>query len=126
MLALSIPIALPSQNKYLGRGFWNLHNDKKLFQQHLGHAFLVAKANGHVSKEFIPPCVVKRSVKIVTYRRRFIDQDNLSCKALLDALTRLEFIKDDSPRWIDLKQPVQLKVGRDVPEWTLIELRNVR
>jgi Holliday junction resolvase RusA-like endonuclease len=110
-------------NRYLGRGFWRLHSDKKKLEQLVGEAFLIEKANGRVPPSYIAPCTVKRSVRITTFRKRIIDQDNISTKALLDVLKRLEFIKDDSPRWLTLIQPTQVSVGKHGIESTVVEIK---
>lgn len=123
MIRLLVPIALPSQNSYLGRGFWRLHSDKKRMEQLIGESFLIEKANGRIPPYYIAPCEVKRTVWITTYRKRIIDQDNLSTKALLDVLKRLEFIKDDSPKWIKLEQPKQISVGKHGKESTEIFIK---
>lgn len=47
----------------------------------------------------------KVKVKITIYHKRLFDPDNLygSVKYILDVMQMLEFLKDDSPRWMKLK-----------------------
>ena len=47
----------------------------------------------------------RRRVVITQYRKRLLDKDNLytSVKRLVDAMRDLQFIKQDSERWVDLK-----------------------
>jgi Holliday junction resolvase RusA-like endonuclease len=46
----------------------------------------------------------KRRVKIVVYRGRFLDLDNLymGCKGVIDAMRDLNLLRNDSPKWLDL------------------------
>jgi len=123
MIRLLIPIALPSQNRYLGRGFWRLHQDKKKFQDAIGEAFIIEKANGRIPIAYLAPCTVKRTIGIMTYRKRLIDDDNLSIKALLDALVRLELLKDDSPKWLNTQYVSQVSIGKKGKELTEIWIK---
>jgi Holliday junction resolvase RusA-like endonuclease len=47
----------------------------------------------------------KRWVRIFSFRKRKLDQDNLvgGCKGLMDALKRLGLIVDDSPKWVEVR-----------------------
>lgn len=47
---------------------------------------------------------VARAVRIMSYRRRLLDKDNLigGTKPIVDALKSCGFIWDDSPEWIEL------------------------
>ena len=57
--------------------------------------------------------VVRCRVRIHQVRRQKLDPDNLSasCKPILDALQKLNFIHDDSEKWIDLD--VTQEIGRE-------------
>ena len=46
----------------------------------------------------------KRRVTITTFRPRRLDPDNAAggCKVLLDAMRDIGFIRNDSPRWLEL------------------------
>lgn len=47
---------------------------------------------------------VAKSVRIMSYRKRLLDKDNLTggAKPIVDALKLCGFIWDDSPEWIEL------------------------
>lgn len=47
----------------------------------------------------------KMKVRITSYRARYLDPDRLYAGAtiLIDALRKTRLIKNDSPRWLDLK-----------------------
>lgn len=122
MLKITIPIALPSQNSYIGRSHWKLVGDKKKFENAVGLAFLIAKANGHVPPQFVPPCSEPRTIKVVTYRHRLLDQDNVSTKALFDVLKKLEMIRDDSPKWLTIDSVIQQHVVKKEQARTEITL----
>lgn len=122
-LILNVPRALESRNEYNSpKGYWKLNSHKKIWMQILGEAFLIEKANGRIPPKYLPPCDVQRSLNISTYRKRLIDHDNLSIKALLDVLKRLEFIKDDSPKWIKECTVHQFSIGKYGAHRTEIEI----
>ncbi len=49
----------------------------------------------------LPPPTGKRYVHILAYRKRRVDEDNLSsgCKHLRDAMVRVGILKDDTREW---------------------------
>lgn len=51
------------------------------------------------------PATGKRTVRITRHSPRTLDTGNLvgGCKALVDSLVELRWIKDDSPEWADIK-----------------------
>ena len=53
----------------------------------------------------------KCSIKITCYLKRLIDLDNLwgGLKQFIDALCKENFIYDDSPVWLDIKNIEQIK-----------------
>jgi Holliday junction resolvase RusA-like endonuclease len=67
----------------------------------------------------------KMKVRIVSYRARLLDKDNLysGAKCLVDALRRTRLIRDDSPRWLELE--VEQEVDRK-NQRTEIEVRGLR
>ena len=48
---------------------------------------------------------------ITVFRRRLLDPDNLvgGLKLLIDVLVRLGWLRQDSPEWLELVPPVQVK-----------------
>jgi Holliday junction resolvase RusA-like endonuclease len=46
----------------------------------------------------------KRKVKIVVYRGKLLDKDNLyaGCKGVIDAMRDINLLRNDSPKWLDL------------------------
>ncbi len=67
----------------------------------------------------------KMKVKIISYRARLLDKDNLysGAKNLVDALRRTRLIRDDSPRWLELE--VEQEVDRKNMR-TEIEIKEYR
>lgn len=65
------------------------------------------RANANLFPRAAP--VVRLKVHIHQIRKKKLDPDNLcaSCKPILDALTSLNFIHDDSEEWIDFIPPTQ-------------------
>lgn len=59
---------------------------------------------------------------VVEHRHRLADPDGACCKYLLDALVSCGVLPDDSPRWIAGIEKSQVKVGRDAPEKTVVEV----
>lgn len=59
------------------------------------------------------------SVRIVSYRKRLCDADNLCAKRLCDLVRRVGAFPDDSPEYIDLSVS-QKKIGKEEEEWTEI------
>lgn len=67
----------------------------------------------------------KMKVRIVSYRARLLDKDNLysGAKILIDALRRSRLIRDDSPRWLELEVEQEVD-GKNMR--TEIEVRGLR
>ena len=63
----------------------------------------------------------RRVLRIISYRTRTCDTDNLCPKWIVDALRYARIIQDDSPEHIEL-QMRQEKVGRKTEECTKIEI----
>ena len=63
----------------------------------------------------------RRILRIISYRTRICDTDNLCPKYFIDALRYARIITDDSPEHIEL-QVTQEKVGRLLDEKTVILL----
>lgn len=122
-LKLSIPRCLESRNEYGGpKGHWKLQSHKKNWEQAIGEAFLIVKANGKINPRFVLPCEEIRRIQVEVYRKRLIDPDNLSLKAMLDAMKRLGFIKDDSARWLEIKSVKQFSIGKKGIPYTKVTL----
>lgn len=51
------------------------------------------------------PCKAKRRLEIITSRKRRLDPDNAvaSLKPVIDALKRAGWIRNDSPKWLELE-----------------------
>lgn len=60
-------------------------------------------------------------VRVISYRRRLCDADNLCCKYFIDCLRYAEIIKDDSAKYITLEVGQQ-KVDSASEERTEIEI----
>ena len=63
----------------------------------------------------------RRILRIISYRTRTCDTDNLCPKWIIDALRFAKLIEDDTPEHIEL-QMRQEKVGRKSEERTEIEI----
>jgi Holliday junction resolvase RusA-like endonuclease len=70
------------------------------------------------AEERNPGC---RILRIISYRTRTCDTDNLCPKWIIDALRYAQLIKDDTPEHIEL-QVRQEKVAHRTEEKTIIEL----
>jgi Holliday junction resolvase RusA-like endonuclease len=70
-------------------------------------------------KKANPRC---RVLRVISYRTRICDTDNLCPKWIIDALRYAQIIEDDSPEHIEL-QVLQRKVEHRNEEKTLIELQ---
>jgi len=107
-IKLTIPEITPSLNVW-ERMHWAKR--RKIKEDWL---WLIASAK-HCQR--LKKATTKRSVKIVSYRTKALDHDNLvgGCKALIDALTKNDVIVDDSPKWIgkpDISQEIDTKRPR--------------
>ena len=95
-----LPITIKSRN-VLDRLHWA--KKRRLKQE---YALLIRnqmRTKPHYGKLITEP--TKFTLEIVSYRKRYLDFDNLvgGCKQLLDAMIEEQFIWDDSPKWIDLR-----------------------
>ena len=123
ILLLEVWRECESRNAYnRPSGHWLLHSHKKAWEKAINDALMMVKANGHFPTAFIGKCEEKRSVHIIAYRQRLIDPDNVSIKALMDALKRLGLIYDDSAKWVEISV-MQFSCGKKVRPYTLIEMR---
>lgn len=138
-LCFEIQRELRSPNGLLGRHWREKHRERKHWQAALTNAVIdslgVSEACQWLSAESGVPhargcCRTRQQVvidRLVPARRRFIrDDDNLrfACKSLLDALTHLGLIHDDSRAWIDLVEPTQ-DVSGDGTFWTVVTLKPI-
>jgi hypothetical protein len=80
-------------------------------------------ADGPVQGEASDTTGRRLSVKIVSYRTRLIDPDNLAggCKFFIDALRYLSVIPDDTAKHIELTVS-QVKVHHYIDEYTEITI----
>ena len=84
---------------------------------------------GYVMGSPQTPCEVKRVVKILSIRKRLIDEDNLrmGCKCVVDAVKRLGWLKDDSPKWVEITvRQIQVKYTADQLEGTRIAVEELQ
>lgn len=89
---IEIPMGTISGNKYL-RMHWaarSRHNGE--WERAIGFRWHQQSAKPEV----------RRLVIITSHRRKVLDDDNfrIGCKPIIDILTRLNLLRDDSPRWI--------------------------
>ena len=109
MIRLIINGIPPSNNKYMGKGsiFKHAHayqEEKRTWHMLIASALVIAKQN-------LPAKIIKRlpfqkAMVQITYHfpdKRRRDPDNYSGKMLLDPLTEMGIIKDDSFDCIQLK-----------------------
>jgi len=95
-----LPITIKSRN-VLDRLHWA--KKRRLKQE---YALLIRnqmRTKPHYGKLITEP--TKFTLEIVSYRKRYLDFDNLvgGCKQLIDAMIEEQFIWDDSPKYLDLK-----------------------
>ncbi len=100
---LSIDIVPDTLNQYT-RFHWA--KQRALPGKYANH--IVAYNPGKLS---MAPRNKKATVSFTLYRKRLMDEDAAtgSLKPIIDALVRLGFLFDDSPLWMTLNKPVQLK-----------------
>ena len=74
----------------------------------------------------IPKATGKRRLTIERHGKRSLDKDNAygGCKLLVDAIKRLGFIVDDSPKHCEL-EVVQVKLGKREKPHTVIRLADL-
>lgn len=102
MVSLSIPVAPQSANVLL-RSHWS--KQRKEVQR---WGKLIAAYNPGKWQEALP---VKATVQFTIYRKRLLDEDNATAalKPCIDAMCKLRFLSGDSPRWLNLKKPRQIR-----------------
>jgi hypothetical protein len=64
---------------------------------------------------------LRSTIRIISYRRRLLDPDNLCPKAFIDSIRRAGLVADDNPQAIVL-QVEQRKVKSKADERTVIEI----
>jgi len=104
-----LPICPPSLNELKKRsGKWLPHNIRKAVRQMLLDTLLTAMQHSPgLNKQ-----ASRRRVAIVCYRGRELDADNTSagCKPIVDELVEASLLRDDGPKWCDLRPVVQVIV----------------
>ena len=113
MIKLELPLITPSNNKLL-RTHWAVRRKLKVY-------YMDEIVTAMIDGGFTDYAEGKRTCEVTSHRKRLLDPDNLTggIKMLLDALVELKLLKDDSPKWCDLK--VGQKKAR-TPK-TVIELK---
>lgn len=93
-MTITVPMAVESSNKWTYRPWYIYSNYKKKWIDALGY---MLPRNMAVATQ-------KRTVKIIAYRKRLVDIDNLhgGVKPILDHLRRTGYIVDDSPKYLKL------------------------
>lgn len=101
---LIIPRVPPSLNELRGKKLKNFHNYKRLRDGWQSDIYHIAGVKNTRLLRAHKDLQHRAKVIITVERKKLLDLDNLmgGCKPVLDSLTRLEFICDDSPAWIDL------------------------
>jgi Holliday junction resolvase RusA-like endonuclease len=60
------------------------------------------------------------TITIISFRKRLVDVDNISAKALIDGLVNAGVLEDDSPKHVD---EVRLKQLQSDDERTIVQIR---
>ena len=95
MIEIIIPREVPSGNAF-AYSHWSVRTkDRNAWSKWL----IRAKSNMH--SEDCQPATGHRFARIIAYRPRILDDDNLSAgaKHLRDAIVRAGFLKDDNKKW---------------------------
>ena len=66
----------------------------------------------------------RRRVTITSYRRRLIDVDNLSAKAIVDSLRDNRLLVDDSPEWVEAVTVEQFKIAKGETPRTVVTIED--
>jgi hypothetical protein len=113
---LSIPRLTPSNNKLIRMHYMELYNLNKTWLWEITYASAEAGLNIPIAtpKE-------KRTVNIISYRKRRLDPDNFEggLKPLIDALKKRNLIYDDHEKYIDLKAYQAIEKDRQRTEITI-------
>ena len=107
-----VPPSLNELNKYSGD--FLRAAIRKAVHQWLGDALLAATC----TTPGLNPQAGRRRVQIVCYRDWELDADNSmgGCKPIVDELVAVGLLRDDRPKWCDLRPPVQVIV-RAPDQW---------
>ena len=65
-------------------------------------------------------------IRVIHHRNRLIDPDNLNAKAAIDQVVALGILASDSAQCVTEVTHRQVKVGREEPEKTVIEIEEVK
>lgn len=102
MIELTIKEPVPSLNKTLKEHWGNKTKRKKVYKKQL-----VLELLQHYPSKKRQKAIqrVHRTVTVHSQRMRKLDKDNLygGGKSLIDVLSDLELIVDDTEQWLDLK-----------------------
>jgi len=101
-MTITIPSITPSLNQTL-REHWATKSRRKEQQSREIAVELLVNYTAAQRAAFTTPR--RRKVKIHSQRKRKLDKDNLvgGSKTLVDALTKLRLIVDDSPEWVEIE-----------------------
>ena len=95
-MKIIIPVTIPSANQLLRMHY---QARKRLMWEFMWEIRAAGiESRGNAGRE-------KRTVRITSYRGRMLDKDNLygGAKVCLDAIKKMNLIRDDSPKWIELE-----------------------
>lgn len=121
-VTVEIPFVPPSWNR-VSRSHWSVrHRVVKLWAKALDIAVL-ATYKGAIYEQ--ANAGTRMQVAITIRRKRLLDPDNAQycAKPILDAMTRLHFIRDDSNQFIELLPVIQVKCFPRGPESTLVSFQ---
>ena len=113
-----LPIVPPSLNVLKKHSGERLTREiRKAVRKWLGDALLAATCE----TPGLNPQTGRRRVQIVCYRGRELDADNImgGCKPIVDELVAVGLLRDDGPRFCDLRPPVQV-VLRARDQWRTV------
>lgn len=104
-----LPVCPPSANELKKHTGIRVARDiRKATKDWIGGALLAATCR----TPGLNPQAGRRRVQIVCYRGRELDADNTSagCKPIVDELVAAGLLRDDGPKWCDLRPVVQVVV----------------
>ena len=116
MKTFTIKRRTPSQND-----FSNKRGKAAQFAYSKERNWWFALIRAHLTPWAVPPDE-KILCRIVSYRNRLLDYGNLvgGAKPIPDVLKRLNWIKDDSPKWFDCRyEQVQVPASEERTEITI-------
>lgn len=115
-MKLIIPRIPPGLNEY-SRSHWRT---QRALQKTWAWEILIAYFNHE--QELEQTYTERRKVKVIMYRKRKMDPDNVILKPILDGLKSNHLIVDDSKDWIDLEFDAKIDTKNPRTEITIMEV----